>query len=103
MDKIKRFFKYLSHFLLSKYGFAIIFLAFAVWVCFFDINSIKGQRQIARENLELKNEIETNKKIIAEKQSQIKALSDSIEFIEKYAREHYQMQAENEDVFLLKK
>ena len=103
MKKIKRFFNYLKYFLLSKYGFGLIFLLFAVWILFFDANSIKAQKQLAQENAKLRKEISDGKQIIEQKQSQIKALTDSIEVIEKYAREYHQMKAENEDVFLFDK
>jgi len=103
MEKIKRFFNYLKYFLLSKYGFGIIFAAFAVWVLFFDTNSIAAQRKLAKENAELRRDTTEGKRIIDEKKSQIKALTDSLEVIEKYAREQYQMKAENEDVFLFDK
>ena len=102
MEKIKRFFKYLKYFLLSKYSFAIIFMIFAVWVLFFDTNSIIAQKQLAKVNANLKKEIDECEKIIAEKQSQINELSDSLEVIEKYAREHLQMKAKNENVFLFR-
>jgi len=103
MEKIKRFFKYLKYFLLSKYCFAVIFLLFFIWLIFFDKNSIKEQKQLATENTELRKEIEENRKIISEYKFKIKALSDSLEVIEKYAREHYQMKAENETVYLIDK
>jgi len=103
MKKIKRFFNYLKYFLLSKYGFVIIFMAFFVWVLFFDKNSIIAQRQLAKVNAGVRKEIDESKKMIIEKQSQINALTDSLKVIEKYAREYYQMQGENEDVFLFEK
>ena len=103
MKKIRRFFDYLKHFWLSRYGFGIIFVAFAVWVIFFDDNSKISQHQLAKENVALKKDTTEGNKVIAELQFQIKALTDSLEVIEKYAREHYQMQVKNEDVFLFEK
>ena len=102
MGKIKHFFNYLKYFTLSIYGFVVIFLAFAVWVLFFDINSIKGQRQIEKENLELKKDTAECNRMIAELQSKIRAF-DSLEYIEKFAREHYKMKVEDEEVFLFEK
>ena len=100
MKKIKQFFKYLKCFLLSKYGFVTIFLVFAVWIVFLDGNSKKNQLKLSNENAQLLREIENNKKIIAEKQLQIDALSSDPDFIEEYAREKYQMKTPEEDVFL---
>jgi cell division protein FtsB len=100
MKKIKSFFIYIKYFFLSKYGFGIIFLTFVVWIIFFDENSKLKQFNIYNQNKELKKEIEDDKKNILENQMQIDLLSTDIDFIKKYAREKYQMKAENEDVFL---
>ena len=102
MKNIKRFFNYLKYFLLSKYFLGIILLVFIVFVGFKSKYSGEERSKLKKENLELKKDTAENNRMIAELQSKIKSL-DSIKFIEKYAREHYQMQAENEDVFLFKK
>jgi len=102
MEKIKRFFNYLKYFLLSKYFLGIVFLVFFVFAGFQGKYSKKERCKLEKENLALKKDTAENNRVIAELQSKIKAL-DSLAFVEKYAREHYQMQAEDEDVFLFDK
>lgn len=100
MGKNNRFFKRLKYFILSKYFIITIFLAFFVVIMFFDKNSRLEQQRVKKEIAELKKEIEKNEQTVKDLQFYLEELkSNSPDFIEKYAREHYQMKAENEDVF----
>ena len=102
MKKIKRFFNYLKYFLLSKYFLGIVLLVFFIFAGFQGKYSKRERCKLEKENLVLKKDTAENNRVITDLKSKIKAL-DSLAFIEKYAREHYRMQAENENVFLFEK
>jgi cell division protein DivIC len=84
---------------INKYTITIT--VFAVWMVFFDSNSILN-RMKHKEKL---NSIKQEKKFYLDeiRQDSVlsqKLLSDTSE-IEKFAREHYLMKKEKEDVFLV--
>ena len=85
--------------LLNRYFLAIT--AFAVWMIFFDTNSLKRQRILNARIDEIKGmrafyvaEIEKNNKAIYE-------LETNLETVEKYAREKYMMKRDSEDVYIV--
>ncbi|MCX6243515.1 MAG: hypothetical protein NTU98_02325 [Bacteroidetes bacterium] len=92
-------FKQIFKILVNKYTITIA--AFAVWMVFFDSNSVIN-RMKHKEKL---NTLKQEKKFYLDEirhdsvLSQ-KLLSDSNE-IEKFAREHYLMKKDKEDVFLI--
>jgi cell division protein DivIC len=80
--------------------YVIVILLFAVWMTFFDANSMKRQRALNHQVNEIKqmkafyaSEIEKNNKEIEE-------LQTNPEAIEKYAREKYLMKRDTEDVYI---
>jgi cell division protein DivIC len=90
----------LKKILLNKY--LIVFVAFAVWVTFFDEHSLihrfGSYRRISLMEKELKfyqDEIKANRQKKNELQS-------SDENLEKFAREHYFMKRQDEDIFIIK-
>jgi cell division protein DivIC len=83
----------------NKYLIAIT--VFTVIMLFFDHNNAFEQMQRKQELQELQakkqhylNEIEKTKKELAD-------LSNNPAAIEKYAREHFQMKRDNEDIFVI--
>lgn len=80
--------------------YVLILTAFAVWMIFFDTNSL-------RIHLELKNEIDNlekqkeylNEQITNDKKI-IKKLSNPEE-LEKFAREQYYLKKKNEEIYLI--
>ena len=85
--------------LLNRYFLAIT--AFAVWMIFFDTNSLKRQRILNARIGEIKgmrafyvSEIEKNNTAIYE-------LETNLETVEKYAREKYMMKRDSEDVYIV--
>jgi len=100
MDDYQKTGKKIGKKLLNKY--LIVFLIFTVLVTFFDEHSLihrwQTYRRIVRMEKELKyyqDEIEINRQKRNELQS-------SNENLEKFAREHYFMKKENEDIFIIK-
>ena len=91
--------KVLKKLFLNKYF--IILVLFAVWMAFFDTNSLKRQKILNARIDEIKDmkefyrvEIEKNNKTIDE-------LQTNPEAVEKLAREKYLMKRDNEDVYLI--
>ena len=85
--------------LFNRYVIAII--AFAVWMIFFDGNSLKRQRilnerigNITRMSSYYRTEIAKNEKAIQE-------LMTNQETLEKFAREKYLMKRDNEDIYII--
>ncbi len=96
-DKKKKKF---TKILLNKY--LIVFVTFAVFVTFFDNHSLiqrwKTDRKIKEMEKEIRfyqNEIKMNK----EKENELKSNKENLE---KFAREHYYMKKQNEDIFIIK-
>ena len=83
----------------SKYVLTV--LALAVWLLFFDKNDLFSQydlrqqvKKLEDESAYFKNEIDNNKKEQAELQS-------DPHLLEKFAREHYLMKKDSEDIFVI--
>jgi hypothetical protein len=91
--------KIIKKILLNRYFLAIT--AFAVWMIFFDTNSLKRQRllngridEINRMKAFYVSEIEKSNTAIYE-------LETDLETVEKYAREKYMMKRDSEDVYIV--
>jgi len=83
-----------------KNKFLIIFLAFVIWMLFFDGNSLKIHNILNKDINKLENEKEYYKKEILKDKKAIKELKNE-EGLEKFAREEYYMKRENEDIYLI--
>ena len=84
----------------STNRYMLIFIAFSVWMLFFDENSYLVHREFNTEIEELQTAIEFYKKRIQEDKATINKLQDSLQ-IERFAREKYLMKKENEDIYLI--
>lgn len=83
----------------NKYFLTVV--AFIIWVCFFDKNDLISQFSFRQQLKELEEdkayyirEIEKNKKDMTE-------LMSDPEHLEKYAREHYLMKKDDEEIFII--
>ena len=92
-------FQRLKNIITNKYLLASLF--FLVWILFFDqrdifqqIDSQKELNQLEARKKFYQQEIEKSRKELSDLQSNPAA-------IEKYAREHYLMKKEGEDIFIL--
>jgi cell division protein DivIC len=81
--------------------YVITLAAFAIWMIFFDTNSLKRQRMLNGRIDEIRqmkafyaSEIEKNNTAIYE-------LETNLETVEKYAREKYLMKRDSEDVYIM--
>ncbi|MBK9399946.1 MAG: septum formation initiator family protein [Bacteroidetes bacterium] len=85
----------------AKNKYVLTIIAFIVWISFFDRNDLYSQYSYRKqlEKLEVDKqyylaEIEKNK-------IDMKELMSDPEHLEKYAREHYLMKRDNEEIFLI--
>ncbi len=83
-----------------KNKFLIIFIIFAIWMLFFDANSLLLHKDLNKEKEAKLDEIEHYKEEFKKDQKAIKELS-SEEGLEKFAREAYYMKRENEDIYII--
>ncbi|TXD85286.1 septum formation initiator [Subsaximicrobium wynnwilliamsii] len=87
-------FKYLKNI------FVLIFICFAIWMLFFDANSLIIHSELNSEISDLEDQkVYYGNEIIKDKKA-IKQLSTD-EGIEKMAREKYYMKKENEDIYII--
>jgi cell division protein DivIC len=85
---------------LNKY--LIVFVAFAVWVTFFDEHSLIHRFQSYRRISEMENELKYYQDEINATKQKKTELQSSDENLEKFAREHYFMKRQDEDIFIIK-
>jgi cell division protein FtsB len=83
-----------------KNKFLIIFIAFAIWMLFWDGNSLLIHNELNNEIEALENEKEYYRKEIVKDNKAIKELKKA-EGLEKFAREEYYMKRDNEDIYII--
>ena len=94
-----KLFRRIPSFLRNKYALSSI--AFVVWMLFFDRNDVFTQMERKGELNELIQSKAYFEKQIAENRKFSKDLQFNASAIEKYAREHYMMKRDNEDLFII--
>ncbi|WP_297095195.1 septum formation initiator family protein [uncultured Draconibacterium sp.] len=90
-----RFFKTIGN------KFVIVSILFAVWIIFFDENSIVSHVKSKRQLNELKQQKEYYQERIVSDRQKLQDLNKGKEELEKFAREQYQMSKPDEDVFII--
>ena len=95
MKKLKKILPYIK----NKY--TLTFLAFAVWVSFFDKNDMLSQMELRKEVKKLEGEKQYFVTEISKNKSDMKELMTNPKDLEKFAREKYLMKKDDEDVFVL--
>ncbi len=78
----------------------VIFLAFLVWMLFFDESSFLNNRKLNKEINTLEKQSNYYKEEISKDQKMIKDLNTP-DSLAKYAREKHIMKEENEEIFLI--
>lgn len=91
IDNIPSFFK--NRYLLTS-------IIFIVWLSFFDHYNFFFHADLIDQKNELKEELTRLKKETAKNKIFLRNMNND-EFMEKYAREHYLMKKEDEDIFML--
>ncbi len=80
--------------------YVLVLTIFAIWMLFFDTNSLLIHRELRREIDKLEKQQEFLKEEIARDKAIIDKLSDPKE-LEKFAREQYYLKRKNEEIFLI--
>ena len=80
--------------------FILISIGFAIWMLFFDANSLLIHNELNNEINDLEDEKSYYNKEITKDKKAIKELSTD-EGIERLAREKYYMKKENEDIYII--
>ncbi|MDZ7614642.1 MAG: septum formation initiator family protein [Flavobacteriaceae bacterium] len=75
-------------------------LVFAIWMFFFDENSVVNQGELNKEIDGIEKSIEYYEGEIKEDKQLISNLKNP-DSLEKFAREEYKMKKQNEDIFLI--
>ena len=92
--------KKLGKVLLNKY--LIVFIAYTVFVTFFDQHSLIHRWQTHQKISQLEKEYKFYQDEIKSNKQKKFELQSSNANLEKFAREHYFMKKENEDIFIIK-
>jgi len=92
--------KKLRKIFINKYLF--VFLVYAVFVTFFDTHSLVHRWQTHEKIVEMDKELKFYKEEINTNKQKKNDLQSSKENLEKFAREHYFMKKENEDIYIIK-
>jgi len=92
--------KKLRKIFLNKY--LIVFLAYTCFVTFFDQHSLIHRWQTHQKISQLEKEYEFYQNEIKLNKQKKFELQSSNANLEKFAREHYYMKKENEDIFIIK-
>lgn len=80
--------------------YVLILTIFAVWMIFFDTNSLMIHLELREEIQKLEKQQDFLKEEIARDRKTIERLSDPDE-LEKFAREAYYLKRKNEEIFLI--
>lgn len=80
--------------------YIIVLTLYVIWMLFFDTNSLQIHRELQKEIDQLQYEKKQLEKEINQDQELLKALEDPKE-LERYARERYGMQKDDEEVFVI--
>lgn len=94
--KIWEFFR---KFILNKY--VIVFLAFGVWVTFFDAHNLITRWETSRKINELQKEYDYYKNEIKDNKAKMNLLKNDDSYLEKVAREKYHMKGKDEEIFII--
>ncbi|WP_461532712.1 FtsB family cell division protein [Sinomicrobium sp.] len=82
--------------------YVIVLTVFAVWMIFFDTNSLLTHQELEKEIDKLEKQKDYLKKEIEYDKTIIRNLKDESK-IEKFAREEYFFKKENEDIYIIEK
>lgn len=102
MKKLKKIIRFFNKpFFRNRYF--LTFLAFSVWMLFFDQHDIISQAKLRSELYKLQDDKQYYKEEISRTKSDLDDLLTNPDRLEKFAREKYLMKRENEDVFVIVK
>lgn len=83
----------------NKYLITVVIMA--VWLLFFDKNDIFSQYDRHQQVKKLENEANYFRSEIEQNKKELKELQSDPKQLEKFAREHYLMKKDSEDIFVI--
>lgn len=83
--------------------FLVTTAIFVVWMLFFDQNDFFSQKERRQELQDTKDNIEYLNAEISGMEKDYNALVSDPKKLEQYAREHYRMKRDNEDLYVIEK
>lgn len=83
----------------NKYSVTLV--AFAIWILIFDANSVINRIETYKRRREVEKKIEQYRQEIEVNNAILEALNSDTETLERFAREHYKMKKQNEDVYII--
>ena len=86
---------------LLKNRYVVTFLAFIIWVGFFDQNNLADRHELSNRIEELERQKIHYKEEIANNKKRMEELQSDPENLEKFAREQYLMKKPEEDIFVV--
>jgi len=81
--------------------YLIVFVAFVVWIMFFDENNLMQHRQNLAELTQLEAQVDFYKHKIEADKRKLYELQTNDENLEKFAREQFLMKRADEDIFVI--
>lgn len=81
--------------------YALVGIAFAIWMLFLDANSFMVHRELDQELDRMEENIEYYEKELEVIREQLQALESDPEKLEKFAREAFYMHREGEEIYLI--
>lgn len=87
---------------ISKRKFLLTGIAFVFWLAFIDQNSLVARIQINKKLKKLKYEKNFYEQKVSEDSLRLHLLKTDNDNLERFAREEYYMQKNNEDIFIIK-
>ncbi len=100
MISLKKWIKWLRPIILNKY--LITLIGFLVFITFFEQHSLVNRWVTYQKIKELEKEHEYYKNEIKKNKTEYERLRNDKDYIEKFAREHYNMKMDDEDIFIIK-
>lgn len=95
------FIDWINKYPILKNKYAITLTLFLGWIVFFDKNSLVNQYKDRQVLFELKKEKRYYQDEILNTRRQLNELLSDSRSLEKFAREHYLMKKDNEDIWLV--
>lgn len=83
--------------------FLLTALAFGAWMLYFDQNDWYSMREKKKELQDIKDNIAYLNKEISSMEHETEALRSDPQKLEQFAREHYNMKRDNEDLYIIDK
>jgi cell division protein FtsB len=88
-------------FSILKNKYVLTIVALVVWLLFFDKNDVFTQYDRHEQVQKLEQEVKYFRAEIARNRQEEKELQNNPKLLEKFAREHYLMKKDNEEIYIL--